>query len=343
MITTNEASPETEATIGLRAVVARFEDASPRIALWQIATSIVPLIALLAVMYTGMAFGWWPVLVLALPAAALTVRTFIIQHDCGHGSFFASRRSNDWLGRFCGLLTITPYSQWRRQHAHHHGAWNDLDRRVGRGVDIYSSCLTVEEYHALPTWQRRLYRAAKHPAMSLLVIPPVIFLVLYRFAFDTPSGWWAERRGVYLTNLSLLVLYGGLGLLLGFGAVAAVFFAVIVPASIVGVWLFSIQHHFDGTLWARHGQWTALDAALRGTSFLRLPRWLQWATGNIGFHHVHHVSSRVPNYRLEACHGAHPGFTGAAVLTLGDALRAWRFALWDEVRGRMVSFSEAAA
>jgi acyl-lipid omega-6 desaturase (Delta-12 desaturase) len=330
-------------TVGLRAVTARFETASPRIAVWQIATSIVPLVAILAVMYTGMAFGWWPVLLLALPAAALTVRTFIIQHDCGHGSFFASRRANDWLGRCCGLLTVTPYSQWRRQHAHHHGAWNDLDRRVGGGVDIYSSCLTVQEYHALPTWQRRLYRAAKHPVMSLLVLPPMIFLVLYRFAFDTPAGWWAERRGVHLTNLSLLILYGGLAALLGAGAVAAVFLAVVVPASIVGVWLFSIQHHFDGTLWARHGQWSALDAALRGTSFLRLPRWLQWATGNIGFHHVHHVSSRVPNYRLEACHGAHPGFAGASVLTLGDGLRAWRFALWDEVRGRMVSFSEAAA
>ncbi len=338
-------SPPTEvrSTAGLRATVAQFEDASPRMAVWQIATSIVPLIALLAVMYTGMAFGWWPVLLLALPAAALTVRTFIIQHDCGHGSFLASRVANDWLGRCCGLLTMTPYSQWRRQHAQHHGAWNDLDRRVGRGLDIYSSCLTVEEYHALPTWQRWAYRAAKHPVMSLLVLPPLIFLVLYRFPFDTPDGWWAERRGVYLTNLSLLAMYGGLGMLVGFGATAAVMLSVIVPASIVGVWLFSIQHHFDGTLWARHAQWSAVEAALRGTSFLRLPRWLQWATGNIGFHHVHHVSSRVPNYRLEACHGAHPGFAGAAVLTLGDGLRAWKFALWDERCGRMVSFSEAAA
>ena len=335
--------PQTHDQASMRAVAARFEDASPRIAAWQIATSIVPLIALLAVMYTGMALGWWPVLLLALPAAALTVRTFIIQHDCGHGSFFASRRANDWLGRCCSLLTMTPYGQWRRQHAQHHGAWNDLDRREGRGLDIYSSCLTVAEYHALPAWPRLLYRVAKTPAVSLLVLPPLIFLVLYRFAFDAPDNWWAERRGVHLTNLSLLLLYGGIAAWLGVGAMAAVFLAVIVPASIIGVWLFSIQHHFDGTLWARHGQWSALDAALRGTSFLRLPRWLQWATGNIGFHHVHHVSSRVPNYRLQACHAAHPGFAGAAVLTLADALRAWRFALWDEVRGRMVSFSEAAA
>ena len=343
MMPATTAPTEIGDTSGLRAVAARFEDASPRQAAWQVATSIVPLIALLAAMYTGMAFGCWPVLLLALPAAALTVRTFIIQHDCGHGSFFASRRANDWLGRCCSMATMTPYGQWRRQHAQHHGAWNNLDRRDASGLDIYSSCLTVAEYRALPAGRRLLYRVAKFPAMSLLVLPPLIFLVLYRFSFDTPNGWWAERRGVYLTNLALLLLYGGLAAALGFGAMAAVMLSVIVPASIVGVWLFSIQHHFDGTLWARHGQWTALDAALRGTSFLRLPRWLQWATGNIGFHHVHHVSSRVPNYRLEACHGAHPGFAGAAVLTLGDGLRAWRFALWDEVRGRMVSFSEAAA
>ena len=261
--------------------------------------------------------------------------------DCGHRSLCRARRANDLLGRFCSLLTLTPYAQWRRHHAKHHGAWNDLDRRNAHGRDIYSSCLTVAEYNALGTWRRQLHRTAKHPAISLLVLPPLIFLVLYRFPFAAPRTWRAERRSVHLTNLSLVALHGALAAMLGVGPVAAVLLAVIVPASIVGVWLFSLQHHFDGTHWARHAHWDPVDAALRGSSFLRLPRLLQWVTGNIGFHHIHHASPRVPNYRLEACHSAHPGFTVASVLTLADGLRASRHALWDEGRGRMVTFAEA--
>ncbi len=326
---------------GVREVVARFQDAMPGVAIGQICSTILPLLVLIAAMHAGMAFGWWPLLALGLPATALTVRTFIIQHDCGHGSFFRNRRINDRLGRFCSLLTLAPYAQWRRQHAQHHGTWNDLDKRDGRGLDIYSSCLTVAEYNALGIWRRRLYRWAKHPAISLLVLPPIIFLVLYRFPFDAPRAWGAERRSVYLTNLSLLALHGGLAAMLGVGPVAAVLLAVMVPASIVGVWLFSLQHHFEDSHWARHAQWDPVSAALRGSSFLRLPRLLQWMTGNIGFHHVHHASPRVPNYRLEACHAAHPGFAVASVLTLGEGLRASRHALWDEARGRLVTFAQA--
>ena len=161
------------------------------------------------------------------------------------------------------------------------------------------------------------------------MLPPIIFLVLYRFPFAAPRTWRAQRRSVHLTNFTLVALHGSLAAMLGIGPVVAVLLAVIVPASIVGVWLFSLQHQFDGTHWARHVQWDPVDAALRGSSFLRLPRLLQWATGNIGFHHVHHVSPRIPNYRLEACHGAHPCFAAAPVLTLLDGLRASRHALWD--------------
>jgi omega-6 fatty acid desaturase (delta-12 desaturase) len=326
---------------GLREVAARFQGALPHIAIRQIVTTIVPLIALIAAMHTGLAFGWWPLLVLGIPAAALTVRTFIIQHDCGHGSFFRSRRINDWLGRACSLLTLTPYSHWRRHHAQHHGGWNDLDRRDASGLDIYSSCMTVDEYNAMGSWRRRLHRIARHQAVSLLALPPLIFLGLYRMPYDAPSNWRAERRGVHLTNAALVALHGSLALMLGFAPVAAVLLAVVVPASIIGVWLFSLQHHFEATHWARHADWNPVDAALRGTSFLRLPRLLQWLTGNIGFHHVHHASPRVPNYRLEACHDAHPAFAVAPVLTLADGLRASRHALWDEARGRMVTFAEA--
>ncbi|CAH2602990.1 Fatty acid desaturase [Rhodovastum atsumiense] len=309
----------------------------------QLATTVLPLVALLAAMHIGLAAGWWWLVpLLTLPAVGLTVRTFIIQHDCGHGSFLSSRFANDAIGRLCSLFTFTPYAHWRRQHAQHHGTWNDLDRRDGRGSDIYSTCLTVAEYAALSPRGRRWHRLLCHPAVALLLLPPFIFLVLYRVPFDTPAAWRNERRSVHLTNLSLLLFYGGLGLLLGFAPVALVLFTVMIPASIVGVWLFSLQHRFEGAYWAHHAEWDPVSAAIRSSSFLRLPRVLQWFTGSIGFHHVHHLVPRVPNYRLEECHQAHPAFDGARVLTLKDGLRASRYVLWDDDAGRMVTFAEVA-
>lgn len=324
----------------LRAVALRFQQAAPRTAFIQIASTLPPLLAMLAAMHVGLTLGWWPVLALALPAAGFTVRSFILQHDCGHGSFLPSRRANDALGRFCSLLTFTPYEHWRRQHARHHGTWNDLDRR-DRGADIYSTCLTVAEYRALSPWRRRLHRWAHHPVVALLLLPPVVFLALYRLPFDTSGATRHERRSVHLTNVALLVLYGGLGLLLGFGQVALVVLAVMVPASIIGVWLFSVQHRFEDAYWARHHEWDPVAAAIEGSSFLRLPRVLQWFTGSIGFHHVHHLAPRIPNYRLEACHHAHPAFAAARVVTLREGLSGARYVLWDEETGRMTTFAAA--
>jgi omega-6 fatty acid desaturase (delta-12 desaturase) len=326
----------------LRALASSFQGAITGTAIGQVCSTLLPLLAVLAAMHAGVAIGWWWLVpVLALPAAALVVRSFIIQHDCGHGSFLPSKRGNDALGCICSLFTITPYAHWRRQHAQHHGCWNDLDHREGRGSDIYSTCLTVAEYGALTPRQRRWHRLISHPAVALLLLPPFIFLVLYRLPFDTPSTWRHERRGVHLTNLALLILYGGLGLLLGFGAVALVLLAVMVPASIAGVWLFSLQHRFEQTHWARHEEWDAVTAAMAGSSFLRLPRLLQWVTGSIGFHHVHHLAPRVPNYRLEACHRALPDSAKVHVLTFRDGLGAFRHGLWDEEARRMVTFAAA--
>jgi omega-6 fatty acid desaturase (delta-12 desaturase) len=326
----------------LRAVTLAFQRATPRIALFQIGTTIVPLVLAIAAMHAGLAMGWWWVVPpLALLAAGLTVRTFIIQHDCGHGSFLPWRRANDVLGRLCGVLTLTPYAHWRRQHAQHHGTWNDLDRREGRGSDIYSTCLTVAEYRALGPWARRWHRIARHPAVALILLPPIIFLFVYRVPFDTPAAWLGERRSVQLTNLALVALHGGLGLALGFGPTLLVLLAVMVPASIAGVWLFSLQHHFEDARWARHETWDPVTAAIEGSSFLRLPRVLQWFTGSIGFHHVHHLAPRIPNYRLEACHNAHPAFGTARVLGIREGLRASRYALWDEAEGRMATFAKS--
>jgi omega-6 fatty acid desaturase (delta-12 desaturase) len=328
----------------LRDAAICFQGAVLRTAVAQVCSTLLPLVALIAIMHAGLAVGWWwPVPVLALPTAGLTVRTFIIQHDCSHGSFFASRRADAVLGRICSLFTMTPYTHWRRQHAQHHGTWNDLDRREGRGSDIYSSCLTVAEFSALRPWRRWLYRLLHHPAVALLLLPPFIFLVLYRLPFDTPAAWQNERRSVHLTNLALFALYGSLGLILGFWPVALVLLAVMVPASIVGVWLFSVQHRFEGAHWARHADWDPVAAAIEGSSFLRLPRPLQWLTGSIGFHHVHHLAPRVPNYRLEECHNAHPAFAAVKVLTLKEGLRASRYTLWDEASGRMVTIAEGVS
>jgi omega-6 fatty acid desaturase (delta-12 desaturase) len=202
--------------------------------------------------------------------------------------------------------------------------------------------MTVAEYRALARWRRYLVCLANHPIVANVLLPPLVFVVLYRMPFDAAKGWQRERREVYLTNLALVVLFGGLGLTLGYGRVAAVQLPIMVIASIVGVWLFSVQHRFEHAQWMRDASWGFAAASLGGTSYLRLPRLLQWFTGNIGFHHVHHVDPRIPNYRLEECHYADAGFQLASTLTLRTALLALRYALWDSDLERLVPFRLAA-
>jgi omega-6 fatty acid desaturase (delta-12 desaturase) len=311
-----------------------FQVPSRRDSLTQLMISIGGFVGICAVMYAVEPTAWALTLLLVPLAAGFLVRIFIIQHDCGHGAFFRSQRANDIVGFLCSLLTLAPYASWRRQHAGHHGVWNDLDRR-DRGVDIYSTCLTVAEYEALSRSGKLWYRLTRHPVVTYIVLPPVIFFLLYRLPFDMPRSWKRERRALVLTNLGLIGLYGGIGLLLGFGA-TAISASVMILASIIGVWLFSVQHRFEGAYWARHDVWDATDAALRGSSYLKLPRILQWFTGNIGFHHLHHLNTRIPNYRLQECHESTAGLHRVRPLTLWRALRAPAFLLWDEERQAMV-------
>jgi omega-6 fatty acid desaturase (delta-12 desaturase) len=309
----------------------------------QLATSFGGFLATCAVMYVCLAVSLWVALPLSALAAGFLVRIFIIQHDCGHGSFFRSRRANDLTGTLCSLMTLTPYTFWRRQHARHHGSWNNLDRRAASGLDIYSSCMTVSEYRALGPCRRALVRCTNHPIVANLLLPPIVFILLYRTPFDAARNWRVERHAVYLTNIALVAFFGGLGLALGYGRVVAVQLPVMVCASIIGVWLFSVQHRFEHALWAPEGSWNFIAASLRSSSFLRLPRILQWFTGNIGFHHVHHINPRIPNYRLEECHKAVAGFQATPELTLGAALRGLRCTLWDSDLERLVTFRFAAA
>lgn len=304
--------------------------------LFQIATSFGGFLAVCAVMYSLVGYSFWLSLVLAPLAAGFVVRIFIIQHDCGHTAFFRSRRANDLAGMACSLITMAPYASWRRHHAGHHGSWNDLDRTAG--LDIYSSCLTLAQYRAFGLWRRIGYRALLHPLVANVLLPPMVFLLLYRVPFDAPKAWRRERLAIYLTDAALIAAVTVLGLTLGFDHVLAVQLPIIVIAAIFGVWLFSVQHRFEDTVWRRHADWQFVEAAIQGSSYLRLPRLLQWFSGNIGFHHVHHLNPRIPNYRLQACHDGSSAFGAVPTLTLWRALKQWRYVLWDEDSSRMVRF-----
>jgi omega-6 fatty acid desaturase (delta-12 desaturase) len=305
--------------------------------LLQISSSFVPYSLICGILYAVPDLSWWIKPALWVLAGGFVVRIFIIQHDCGHGSFFRLRRVNDAMGWLCSLITLAPYAQWRRHHGQHHANWNNLDHRDS-GLDIYSTCLTVEEFQDLSKAEQFRYRAMRNPVVSLFLLPPIVFLLLYRIPFDSPASWRKERIGVHLTNLGILALVLTLGFSFGFGRVLAVQIPISIVAATVGVWLFSLQHRFERTFWGRRETWTAAAASLQGSSYLRLPRILQFFTGNIGFHHVHHLSPRVPNYRLEACHKATPELQATPTLTLWQGLKTWRYALWDETLGVMVPF-----
>jgi omega-6 fatty acid desaturase (delta-12 desaturase) len=267
----------------------------------------------------------------------MTVRLFTFHHDCGHRSFFRAQWANVAAGWLCGLLSYTPFAFWRRQHAHHHANFNNLDRRE-MGLDIYSTCATVREYQALPPRRRLLHRAAHHPLLMLLVLPPVLLLLLYRAPFEAPAGWRQERQSVWWTNAGLVCIIAALVAMFGARAVALVQLPVAALGSVGGAWLFTVQHRFEASQWERQQSWSRVRAPLEGSSYLRLPAVLQWFTGNIGFHHIHHLSSRVPNYRLQACHEAIIPSGAVTILTLREALTAPCHALWDEQSRGMVGF-----
>jgi len=306
--------------------------------IWQLATTGAAYAALLALMYLAYHVSVWLSLALVLPTAGIVVRLFIIQHDCGHGAFFRSRRANLVVGVLCSLATLTPFTNWRRHHAQHHAMWNNLDRR-DMTTDIYSTCLTVQEYEAMSPARRWFSRTIRHPVIAHFIIPPVVFLVLYRVPFETPRAWVRERQAVYLTNALIAVGVIGMVLALGVWPVLLIQVPVIAVAAIIGVWLFSIQHRFEEAHWSHNADWSAIAAAIRGSSFLKLPAVLRWFSGNIGYHHVHHLVPQVPNYRLRACHEACEELFGTArVLTLREALTAPSYTLYDETLGRMVRF-----
>lgn len=313
-------------------IVARYQRPAVWRSVWQIVNSLVPYVALWYLMYLSLAVSYWLIIPLAVLAAGFLLRVFIIFHDCGHGSFFKSRRANDILGFLTGVLVFTPYYHWRWLHARHHATSGDLDRR-GTG-DIWT--LTVQEYLEASRWKRFAYRLARNPVILFLVAPLFLFIVSQRFSrADAPKR---ARHSVYWTNLAIAGWVGSLILLFGLKAYLVIQLLVGSVASTVGVWLFYVQHQFEGVYWQRSEEWDYAEAALKGSSFYKLPKVLQWFSGNIGFHHIHHLSSRIPNYRLEDCHKAHPLFQSVKPVTLLASFKSFTFRLWDEQRQRLVGF-----
>jgi len=291
-------------------VVAKYQNPSLQRSLWQVANTLIPYLILLTLMYVSLSFSYWLTLALALPTGGLLTRAFIIFHDCGHGSFFKSQRWNNFLGAICGLLVFTPYYQWRFEHAIHHATSGDLDRR-GTG-DIVT--LTVAEYVQLSRWGSFKYRLYRSPIVMLGIGPWFSFLISQRFI--NPISKRRERFSVYFSNFFIAALLVVAALTIGVKAFLLIQLPIAFVGGLGGIWLFYIQHQFEGTYWQRHAEWDYATAAIRGSSYFKLPKVLQWFTGNIGFHHIHHLSSRIPNYALQQCMEENPEFQDVTTITL---------------------------
>jgi omega-6 fatty acid desaturase (delta-12 desaturase) len=313
-------------------IVAPYEQPSVWRASWQIVDTLGPYVLLWVLMVRSLAVSWWLTLPLAALAGTLLVRVFIIFHDCGHGSFFRSRLANDVTGFIAGMLTFTPYYHWRWEHSLHHATAGDLDRR-GIG-DVWT--MTVQEYLESSRWKRFAYRLARNPIVLFVFAPVYLFVVRQRFPSAKASS--RERKSVMWMNLAILGMVTALSWVFGLVPYLLIQSTVITVGGAAGVWLFYVQHQFEGAYWERRENWDYTAAALQGSSFYELPKILQWLSGNIGFHHIHHLSSRIPNYNLERCHQSHPVFREVKPVTLFSSFGATRFRLWDERLRRLVAF-----
>jgi omega-6 fatty acid desaturase (delta-12 desaturase) len=283
-------------------------------------------------MYWSLSVSYWLTVPLAMLAGGFLVRVFIIFHDCGHGSFFKSQKANDAFGVITGILTLTPYYYWRHDHAIHHASASDLDRR-GIG-DVLT--LTVEEYMAMPWYKKVGYRIMRNPYILFTVGSLGVFVLGNRFWRKGIIG--RERASVIWTNLALAAITAVLWFFIGWKAILLVDLPIRFISCSVGVWLFYVQHNFDGAYWQRHDKWEYFKAALQGSSFYKLPKVLQWFTGNIGFHHIHHLSPKIPNYRLEQAFKENVVFQIRPV-TVWISLKSLTYRLWDEQKHKLVGFN----
>ena len=302
----------------------------------ELVITAVPLMILWILMWAALGIGYWVCLLLAVPAAGFLVRLFMIQHDCGHGSFFRRRRANDWVGRAIGVLTLTPYDFWRHSHALHHANSGNLDHRGFGDVDT----LTVREFLALSRWRQLRYRLYRHPIVMFGIGPAYLFILRHRLPVGLMRSTWRFWLSTMATNLAIAILAVTLIRLIGLGPFLLVQLPITLLAGSIGVWLFYVQHQFEDTFWAHDKGWNFHEAALHGSSYYDLPSIPRWFTANIGVHHVHHLCSRIPYYRLPQVLRDHPELAAVGRITLFQSLRCVRTVLWDERRQQLISFRE---
>ena len=315
-------------------LIAEYQQPHVGKAVWQIVNTLVPIAAIWVSLYFLKDISLWLCIPPALLGGLFLVRAFIIFHDCGHGSFFKSKRANSIVGCITGMLTFTPYRQWSWEHARHHATIGDLDRR-GIG-DIWT--LTVEEYVSGSRRLQLSYRFIRNPIILFVFGPLVLFIILQRFTGSQSKG--SVRRSVYIMNATLVVWCVGMSMIFGFFPWLVIQLTMMSIASLFGLWLIYVQHQFEDTYWATNEDWDYTTAAMAGSSYYNLPRILQWFSGNIGYHHIHHLNPKIPNYNLERCHHSHPFFQDAPELRFFSSLKSIQLRLWDEVNGRMISFRE---
>ncbi len=315
-----------------KTIVLKYAHPDIRKSIWQIINSLVPYIFLWFLMYKSLAYSYLLTLLLSILASGFLIRIFIIFHDCGHSSFFRSSKANNIVGAIMGIITFTPYNSWHHQHWIHHVTSANLDKR-GTG-DVWT--LTVKEYMNATPMQRFIYRAFRNPFIMFTVGPLVVIFIKNRFSRKQMSG--KEKSNIYYTNAILLVMSALISLVIGIKAFLLIQLPILFISHSVGIWLFYIQHQYDDVSWKRQENWDYKTAALTGSSFLKLPPVLQWFTGNIGFHHIHHLSSRIPNYNLKACHYENKIFSSIRPVRLFSTFRALYLSLWDEAELRLTSF-----
>lgn len=315
-------------------VISAYNHPDVKKSIWQIINSLVPYMLLWVAMYYSLSVSYLLTLGLAVPAAGFLVRIFIIFHDCGHGSFFRKKKSNRIVGTILGSLSFTPYDRWHKDHAIHHKTVGNLDKR-GQG-DVWT--LTVEEYAKLSPGKKRIYRIYRNPVVLFGLGAFLLFVIWFRFPRKGMEK--IERRSVHITNLIILLISAGLILLMGWKAFLLIQLPVIYLATTAGVWLFYVQHQFEDVIWTRQEGWDYRKMAMEGSSFLRFPRLLQWFSGNIGYHHIHHLSPKIPNYKLERCHKENRMFSDIKAVTFVPSMRTMSLRLWNEKAGRLISFRQ---
>ncbi len=324
---------ETNPWIAISKNIEKYQKPSLGRSIWQISNTFIPYIGLWILIVYSLSISYWLTAFLIVLAAGFLVRLFIIFHDCGHGSYFKSQKANRIIGMFFGILAFTPYDKWHNQHMRHHGTVGNLDKR-GVG-DVWT--MTKEEYQASDKWNRVKYRIYRNPLVMFGIGSLFVFLIQNRLTKKEMTR--KEKLNIYFTNAALLLIFTGMSFAIGFGTFVIIQLSILYIAAISGLWLFYLQHQYEDVTWFRNKEWNYRTVALEGSSFVKFPKLLQWFSGNIGFHHIHHLNARIPNYYLNTCYRENSVFKEVKPVTFLMSLKSLKLRLWDEQIQKMVSFS----